>query len=201
MALTRAMLEGMGLTEAQVGAIIGEHTTVTGELVAERDNLKEQVKELSDVQKQLDDLKKEYDEFKENVEKDDWQEKYETEHKDFEAFKAEIESKESATKIREAYKKLLTECKVGDKHIDSILKITDYSNMKLQEDGTFEDADKLKENITTDWSGFITTTGSKGTEPATPPDNNSGGGDGGESRAAQLAAKYRENLYGKAKED
>ena len=41
MALTRAMLKGMGLTDEQIGAIIEEHTNVTG-------GLKDQIKALKE---------------------------------------------------------------------------------------------------------------------------------------------------------
>ena len=71
--------------------------------------------------------------------------------------------------------------------------------MKLKEDGTLDNAEELKKNIETEWSGFITSEGTKGADVATPP----GGSDTGKkpSRAAELAAKYHDNLYGKAKEE
>ena len=94
----------------------------------------------------------------------------------------------------------MSECKVGDKHIDSILKVTDFSNMKLGKDGTLDGADKLKETISTDWSGFISTKETKGADVDNPP-GGSGNPDSGKSgRAAELAAKYHDNLYGKVKE-
>ena len=80
MALTRKMLSGMGLTAEQVDAIIDEHTNVTQGLIADRDKYKADAEKLPGVQKQLDDLQKG---------DNDWKQKYEKEHSDFEAYKKE----------------------------------------------------------------------------------------------------------------
>jgi len=200
MALTRSMLRGMGLTDEQVGAIIEEHTTVTtalkdqiAEYKEQANQYKEQASELTKVQAELDNLKK-------DIEDNDWKGKYDKEHGDFERYKNDVESKEHTAKIKDAYKKLLAECKVGEKHIDSIIRVTDFTDMKLTDDGKLDNVDDLKEKISSDWSGFISTAGTKGADVDNPPGdvNNPDGGKSG--RAAQLAAKYRENLYGKVKE-
>lgn len=194
MALTRAMLKGMGLTEEQVSAIIEEHTNVTSALKDQIKEYKADAEKLPGVQKELDDMKK-------DTSASDWEKKYNDEHSAFEKYKTDVADKENAAKIQSAYKKLLAECKVGDKHVDSILRVTDFSEMKLAEDGSLDGADKLKEKIGSDWSGFIVSSGTKPSgNPETPP------GDGGNpdskktGRAAELAAKYHDNLYGKVKE-
>lgn len=192
MALTRAMLKGMGLTEEQIGAIIDEHTSVTSAL-------KDQVKQYKEDAEKLPEVQKELDKLKEDTSASDWEKKYNDEHSAFETYKKDIADKEKSNSIKAAYKKLLTECKVGDKHIDSILRVTDFSKMKLTEDGNLDGADKLKEDIGKDWSGFISTKETKGADVDNPPGGK--GTDGGASgRAAELAAKYHDNLYGKVKE-
>lgn len=188
MALTRAMLKGMGLTEEQISAIIDEHTSVTTAL-------KDQIKEYKEQADQLPEVQKEFDKLKKDVADNDWKGKYDKEHDAFEAYKTDIAGKEKSEKIKNAYKKLLAECKVGDKHVDSILRVTDFKDMKLAEDGTLEGADKLKESISAEWSGFISTEGTQGAGVETPPAGGNPGG-GTPSRAAQLAAKYTSNLYG-----
>lgn len=194
MALTRAMLKGMGLTEEQVSAIIEEHTNVTSAL-------KDQIKEYKADAELLPDVRKELDDLKKDTSASDWEKKYNDEHDKFEKYKQDVADKETADKLKSAYKQLLSECKVGDKHLDSILRVTDFSEMKLADDGTIEGADKLKEKIGLDWSGFISTKETKGADVDTPP------GDGADpdakktGRAAQLAARYHDNLYGKAKEE
>ena len=208
MALTRSMLKEMNLTEEQVEKIINEHkNTVDGlkeqrdeyekerdTFKAERDKFKKDSEKLAETKKELDDLKKDH------VAADDWKEKYEAEHKALEDYKADVEGKAQKAKVQDAYKKLLAECKVGEKHIASILKVTDFKDLKLKEDGTFDGVDDIKKKIEEDWSGFISSTETKGASVENPP----AGGKGGEgnSRAAELAKKYRENLYGKeAKEE
>lgn len=195
MALTRSMLKGMGLTDEQVGAIIEEHTNVTSAL-------KDQIKEYKADAEKLPDVQKELDKLKKDTSASDWEQKYNDEHSAFETYKKDIASKEKSAKIKSAYKKLLTECKVGEKHIDSILRVTDFSKMEMEEDGSLKNADKLKESIGSDWSGFITTKETKSSgDPETPPENKGTEDSGKTGRAAELAARYHDNLYGKAKED
>lgn len=160
MALTRKMLSGMGLTAEQVDAIIEEHTSVTQGLIADRDKYKADAEKLPGVQKQLDDLQKG---------DNDWKTKYEKEHNDFESFKKDVSDKESAAKVRDAYQQLLEDAGVASKHLKTVLRVTDFSNMKLDKDGNLEGADKLTESIKSDWSDFISTTSTKGAGVQDPP--------------------------------
>lgn len=189
MALTRAMLKGMGLTEEQISAIIDEHTSVTSALKDEIKKYKTDAEKLLDVERELNDLK---------TGNDNWKDKYEKEHKAFDDYKKDVSDKELLSKVKTAYRKLLKDAKVGENHHDSILKVTDFSTMKLNDDGTLADVDKLNDAIKKDWSGFISTQETRGASAETPP----GGVEHKPSgRAAQLAAAYHENLYGKTKED
>lgn len=188
MALSRALLKGMSLTDEQVQAIIDAHRETVDGLKEERDQYKEAAEKLPIVQKELDDLKK-------DTSSGDWQKKYQDEHDAFEAYKTEIAAKETTAKLQAAYKKLLVEQKVGEKHIDSILKVTDFSGMKLKDDGTLDGADKLTETIKKDWSGFITTKEDKGADVETPP-GGQGSGNLRTGRAAELAKQRYESLYG-----
>lgn len=159
MALTRSMLKSMGLSDEQISAIIEAHSDTVEGLKAERDKAKADAAELPDVKKELESLKGE----------GDYKAKYEAERKAFADYKAEIANKETLGKIQDAYRKLLTDNKVGEKHIDSIMRVTDFSKMHVKEDGTLSDVDKLTETIKNDWSGFITATETKGAKVETPP--------------------------------
>lgn len=183
MAFTRAFLRGLGVTDEQLTAIMEEHVSLMDEIKAERDSYKTQAENLQGIEKQFEELKKE-----------DWKSKYEKEKKDFSEYKTGVETEKTTQLVKDAYKKLLTDSKVGENHIGSILRVTDFSNMKLKDDGTLEDADKLKESIKTDWSGFIATQRTEQSSPETPPSNDPSKG---QSRAAQLEAQYHSNLYGK----
>lgn len=160
MGLTRALLKGMGLTEEQVGAIIDEHVATVNGLKEERDKYKDAAEKLPGVQKELDDLKKSGG---------DWEKKYNDEHTAFEAYKKDAESRETLEKVKSAYKALLKEQSIGEKHIDSILRVTDFGNMKLDKDGNLADQDALKKSIKEQWDGFVVTEGTKGAQVSTPP--------------------------------
>ena len=190
MALSRALLKGMSLTEEQVQAIIDAHRETVDALKDERDQYKADAEKLPEVQKELDDLKKDGG---------GWQKKYEDEHKAFEDFKKDTEAKETTSKIKEAYKKLLKDEKVADKHLDTVLRVTDFSALKLKEDGTLDGADDLKKTIKSEWADFIVTTKEDPAKVETPPDDK-GKSNFPTGRAAELAKQYHENLYGASPE-
>lgn len=192
MSLTRKMLKAMGIEDDKIEQIIDAHTETVDALKKERDSFKEDAEKLPDVQKELADLKKD---AKEN----DWKGKFDKEHADFEKYKADIATKERSGKIKAEYRKLLGECKVGEKHMDAIMRVTDFSKMEIGEDGKLTNAEDLKKSIGTEWSGFITTEGVKKPEVNNPPANGDPNGQN-TNRASILAAQYNENLYGKAKE-
>ena len=76
MALSKALLKGMGLTEEQITAIIDGHMDSVKAL---QDEVKDAKQKTEDVQKELDTLREQGD--------GGWKEKYEKEHSDFEAYK------------------------------------------------------------------------------------------------------------------
>lgn len=187
MGLSRAFLKGMGLEDEKVTAIIEEHMSVVNAIKEERDNYKKDADKLPAIQQELDGLKA--------GDGNDWEQKYNDEHTAFENYKKDVENKQKQEAVKNAYKALLTDSKVGEKHIDSILRVTDFSDMKLDKDGKLIDADKLTDSIKKDWSGFITVTEEKGDKVDNPPAG--GGNNGGRTgRAAQLAKERYERMYG-----
>ena len=87
---------------------------------------------------------------------EDFQKKYEDEHKAFEDFKKQTASEAEAAKVKSAYRKLLAGEGIGEKRLDSILKVTDLSKLKLDKDGNLEDVDGLKKAINDEWGEFKT---------------------------------------------
>ena len=176
MALKRSFLESMGLTEAQISAIMDEHTAVTDRMKKEIDQYKADAEKLPEVQKELDALKG----------GEDFKAKYDREHQDFEDYKAQVARDADAAKARSAYRKLLADAGIsGEERLDAICKITDFSGMKLEKDGSLHDADKLTESIKQDWAGFIPKTSQRGAPVDTPPE----GGKAGMTKAEILAIK------------
>ena len=165
MALTREFLKGMALTEEQISAIIGEHVNTTDAMKKQIEEYKADAEKLPIVQKELSELKKTGG---------SWEAKYNKEHEEFEQYKKDVTAKEELSKVQAAYSSLLKENNIGDKYINSILRVTDFSQMKLDKDGNLKDADQLSESIKADYTGFIVSTETHGAGAETPPgDTNS----------------------------
>ena len=132
--------------------IMDGHITVTDGLKEERDSFKADAEKAADLQKQLDD----------QANGEDWQKKYEDEHKAFDDFKKQTASEAEAARVRTAYRKLLAGEGIGEKRLDSILKVTDLTGMKLDKDGNLENEDGLRKAINSEWGEFRTTVTEKG---------------------------------------
>ena len=139
-------------TKEKAQQIMDGHIAVTDGLKDERDSLKAEAEKAGDLQKELDDLKN----------GEDFQKKYEDEHKAFEDFKKKTADDAEAAKVKSAYRKLLAGEGIGEKRLDSILKVTDLSKLKLDKDGNLEDVDGLKKAINDEWGEFKTKVTEKG---------------------------------------
>lgn len=160
MALTRAFLKSMTLTDEQVSAIIEEHSaTVTG-LKGEITKYKEDAEKVPGLQKKLEDY-----------EKDDWKGKYEKEHAGFESYKAEQDNKASYSAKEAAYKKMLEESGVSSKVINLALKASKETidNLKIGADGKFENATEVEKGIKEAYADYITTEKTHGANVSNPP--------------------------------
>ena len=167
MAFTRKMLKVMGIEEEKIDEIIDAHREVTDALKEDRDKYKADAEKLTDVQKKYDDLKKEVD----SKEGDSYKEKYDKEHKAFEEYKAGVESERTKANKTQAYRELLKKAGVSDKRIDSVLKVTAIDEIELDDDGKIKDADKVVEDIKSEWSEFIVTESQRGAGTENPPRN------------------------------
>ena len=160
MALTRAFLKSMTLTDEQISAIIEEHSaTVTG-LKGEIIKYKEDAEKVPGLQKKLEDY-----------EQDDWKGKYEKEHAGFESFKAEQDKKASYSAKVAAYKKMLEESGVSSKVINLALKASKevIDGLKIGDDGKFEDAKEVEKGIKEAYADYITTEKTQGANVSNPP--------------------------------
>lgn len=129
--------------------IMDGHIAVTNGLKDERDALKEQAEKAVELQKQLETG-------------EDFRTKYEEEHKAFEEFKKRTATDAETAKVKTAYRKLLADEGISEKRLDSILKLTDLSKMKLDKDGNLEDVESLKKAINEEWGEFRTTVSERG---------------------------------------
>jgi molecular chaperone GrpE (heat shock protein) len=193
----------MGFKIAEIREILGEaytddigkklvtlHRSVVDPLLDDLDSAKRDATKYKTEADKVPGLQKDLDEAKKG---EDWKTKFEKAEKDLKDYKDQIARDAETAKVKAAYKKLLTEEKISEKSLDAVLNVTDYSKMKLKEDGTLDGIEDLKKDIDTRWGGFKVQTRQRGEKVDTPPaGGNNGGGDNSirTMTAAWHAAKY-----------
>lgn len=177
MSITRKMLKGMGLTEDQQDTILEAHTETVNEIKAERDRLKADAEKLPGVQKQLDELKAAGD--------GGYKEKFEKERKAFEDYKADITAKETKAAKEKAVRAYFESKNITGANLDLAMRGCGTEMAALEMDGEkIKDTKSLDALLTGTYKGLISTTLTKGANPANPPANTGG-------------AKSREDIYKK----
>lgn len=156
MALTRKMLKAMGIEDEKIDQIVEAHTETVEALKQQCEELKGKAADFDSIQKELNELKKTAETG------EDWKGKYEK-------LQADVECQNRQTAVTQAYKKLLQENGVDIRRLDSVLKVSDLSKIKLDKDGGIEGAKELSEKIKSEWADFIPVSGEKKEPPATPP--------------------------------
>lgn len=167
MALTRKLLKGMGLTDEQVDTIIEAHTDTVDGLKADVTRYKADAEKLPDVQKQLDDLKAAGD--------GGYKAKYEKEHSAFEAFKSDITAKESKAAKEKAVRAYFESKNITGANLDLAMRGCGEEMAALEMDGEkIKDTKSLDALVDGTYKGLVSTTQTKGANPATPPANTGG---------------------------
>jgi molecular chaperone GrpE (heat shock protein) len=193
----------MAFTRSEIREILGEahtdeiaqklitlHRSVVDPIKDDLDSAKRDATKWKTEADKLPDLQKQLEEAKKG---EDWKAKYEKEKSDFDAYKTKITQDAETAKVKAAYKKLLTEEKISEKSLDAVLNVTDYSKMKLKEDGTLDGVEDLKKDIADKWGGFKVTARQRGEKVDNPPTGAPGGSD---SNVREYVRKLHEARYG-----
>lgn len=197
MALTRKLLAALGIEADKIEQIIEAHTETVDALKKQRDEYKADADRLPEVQKELDEIKEAAEKSPDRA----YKQQYEDLKAEYDQYKADVDAKETKAKKESAYRSLLKDAGVSEKRIDTIMRVTVLDDIELDADGKIKDFDAKKEAVKKEWSDFIGTESVKGASTQTPPPGSDGGASGGsgKSRAAEIAARYHNELYGTAK--
>lgn len=166
MSLTRKWLASKGIEADVIDEIIAAHTETISGLKDSLDEAKKyeaKAKQYDETKKELDDLK---DEVAKNSDKD-----YDKLKKEFDDYKADVEGKAARNAKESAFKALLKDIGIPEKHYAKILKYSDVDGIQLDDDGKIVDAKDLRKSIKDDWSDHIETVQQSGATTANPPSN------------------------------
>ena len=144
MALTRKFLAALGIEAEKVDEIINAHTEVTDGLKEQLKAANEDADKLKDVQKELDDLKK-----------DDYKGKYESEKNAHDALKSSVQ-KEKDKAAKEAAVKAFYEGKnIKGGNLAIALRGTNLDSLELDDKGQLKDTAALDALVAGDFKPLV----------------------------------------------
>lgn len=175
--LSAAGVDGDHMKDA-VDKIIDGHLASIDALREEIDTHKAEAENLKGVQKELDAVKAELDTAKSDLEtsrKGSYKEKFETLQKEFDAYKGEQTAKETKAAKEVAARAYYESKGITGKALDIAMRGSGAEIDTLElEDGKIKDTAALEALVNGDFSGLVSTTTTKGANPATPPVGNGG---------------------------
>lgn len=167
MALTRKFLASKGIEADVIDEIIEAHTeTVNGlkDRIDEAEKYKADADRVPELEKQIKSLEKQiktggdYDALK----------------KEFDDYKEEIKRKDERTAKENAYKEILKDAGIPEKHFAKIIKYSDVDGVELDAEGKITTAKDILAAVKEEWGDHIETTDKKGAETSKPPKNTGG---------------------------
>lgn len=165
MALTKAqlreILSGAGADPEKVSdavdKIIAGHTASIEALREERDSLKESASKAEALQKELDELKA-----------NDSGAELAKLKKEYDDFKVSVENEKTHKAKEEAFREILKDLGIPERHFAKICKYSDIDGLEL-EDGKVKNAKDLAKSIKDEWSDHIEQKSVSGAKTPTPP--------------------------------
>ena len=158
--LSEAGVEPEKIAEA-TDKIIAGHVATVDALKEERDSYKKEAEKVPGIQKELDDMKKN------TKDGEDYKKKFE-----------DLQDKVEKEKVRgakeAAYKKILKDAGIPERHYAKIIKYSDVDGIELDDEGNAKDAKGIMKSIKEEWGDHAETTKTEGAKTANPPANNGG---------------------------
>lgn len=198
MALTRKYLKAMGIEDEKIDQIIEAHAeTVTG-LKDSLDKAEAAAKDLPALQKELDAARAGL----EAVKKDGWKDRHDALKKEFEDYKAGISAQETQAAKEAAARTFFQENGITGRALNIAMRgsTAEWEALEL-EDGKIKDAAALEALVKGDFAGLVSHMETQGANTANPPAGSGGEEEKPNAHAAQIAARYHNNLYGEMKKE
>lgn len=177
--LTRKMLSAMGIEADKIDEIVKGNSeslaalseqldTVKAEAAkykAEAEKYKAEAEKLPKLQEELKAMKdKAAADAKEREGKD-----YDALKKEYDDYKAEQEKKAVRSAKEAAYREILKDAGIPEKHFAKILRYSDVDGVELDEKGKITTAKEILKSIKDEWSDHIQKADTQGAATATPP--------------------------------
>lgn len=172
--LTRKMLSAMELDADKITQIINGHTETVTALQEEIDKARADVNKYKTESEKVPALQQKVAELEKQIETDAKERKgkdYDALKKEFDDYKAEQERKAVHAEKEAAYREILKDAGVPEKHFAKIIKYSDVDGVELDDNGKITTAKDILKSIRDEWSDHIEKTNTKGAETSTPPAN------------------------------
>lgn len=174
MALSRKMLQAMGVEAEKIDQIIEAHAETVEGLKTERDKYKGDAEKLAPVQEEL---KKAQDDLAAATTSGGWKERHDAVKKEFDDYKREQEAKEARAAKEKAVRAYLESKNIKDSNLNIAMRglNAEIDAAQVDADGKLKETKVFDELIAGDLAGLVTTTTEKGAPPPANPIKNTGG--------------------------
>lgn len=175
------------MKRADLRAILKDVEGITDKHISDILNLSHE--EVDALRDEKDDLQKQLDDAKKDGKAQEWEDKYNKEHQDFESYKADQKLKEARASKTAHLDELLTTAKFSDegKKIIKAIYETKIDSLEADKDGKIKDSADLITQLTKDWANYVTVDNKGGSH--TDPGNPGGGNGGGKFADMSLTEK------------
>lgn len=177
----RKILSAAGVAEEAIEEastkLVKLHMDVVDPLKAENDSIGTKDKAIEKLRSQLEKAETELETYK----SEDYKTKYETEKasgeklkKEYEDYKTEQGRKAARTAKESAFKDILKDANIPEKHYAKIIKYSDIDSLELDDKGKITTAKDVLKAVKDEWSDHIETTTEEGAPASKPPANTGG---------------------------
>lgn len=172
MALTKAqlreILSGAGADSEKIAdavdKIISGHTASIEALREKVDTLQSKADEAEKLQKELEALKA-----------DDTGKKLAEVQKEYDDFKASVEKEKSHRVKEQAFREMLKDLGIPERHHAKIVKYSDVDGLEITEEGKIKGVRELAKGIKEDWADHFETSKTEGAKTPNPPSGQGSG--------------------------